>query len=394
MPVSGLISHFGPARIQGWARCVSGPGEPPEPMNIELRFSGMESIPPTATSQRASDGATEFDFRLPQELQQLPWQVFIDRFECVLAMRAAASADRSALPLSKSVLGALDPNNATALLAERRREYSLGPKPDGRIAALTIAYNEHRMLPLWAKYYAGIVGAENTFILDQGSDKPYTDLPEGVTVVRLPRESFDNWLIMRLVATFQRHLLESYDSVLYADSDEFLCVAPDALRGQTLKSFLLGLQEPIGITRGYNLIHDIEHEHAIDTAKPILEQRKYIMRTTSMDKPMISRVPLNWVPGFHTAREGGVVIPGMYMLHLRWYDLDEALAKGNFYRNSKWNPYDVQTNTAAYQRDSSDEIVNLFRGRAHICGNIASNEFDPDAENTIVPQWMRESVII
>jgi len=393
MSFNGVIESISSGLITGWARYKGDTATGPEDIAIQLRFHKAGTFSPTQTTPR-HEGSTGFTFRLPPEFQDMAWGTFLEDFNGVFVRRTLDPGEQWRVPFYKSVLGALDPDNRTSILAERRREYSRGPKPGGRIAALTIVYNEHQILPLWAKYYADVVGAENVFILDQGSDKPYNGLPDGVTVIRLPRDSFDNWLIMRLVATFQRHLLESYDAVLYADSDEFLCASPEALNGASLKEFLLCLPDPVGITRGYNLHHDILREPAIDLSRPIFEQRKFLQREKSMDKPMISRIPLNWIPGFHTAREGGTIVPGMFMLHLRWYDIDAALAKGGRYRESKWDPYDLERKLAEYQRASEDDIVTQFRHRAERFEKMTSLEFDETAEITVAPNWMRRAVLI
>jgi hypothetical protein len=388
MQFEGVIESISSSRITGWVRVVKGHEAQKEQIMLQLRFHTRGRFAPSTLSPRAGE-ALGFAFSLPPELGRIPWHSFLEDFIGVFAYLGSAESDPWQIPFYKSVLGAFDPENRTALLADRRREYSLGPKPGGRIAALTIVYNEHGILPRWAKYYASILGPENVFILDQGSNEPYNGLPVGVTVIRLPRESFDNWLIMRLVATFQRHLLESYDAVLYADSDEFLCISPQALEGRTTREFLLALPEPIGITRGYNLHHDILRESAIDANLPVLEQRKFLTREPAMDKPMISRIPLNWGPGFHAAREGGVVVPGMFMLHLRWYDLDAALAKGGRYRESKWDPYDVERNLASYQRASEDDIVKQFQKRSESFSKVVTERFDESAEVTVAAEWMQ-----
>jgi hypothetical protein len=293
-------------------------------------------------------------------------------------------------------MAAFDPKNATALLADRLQQYKTGPQPQGRIAALTIAYNEFVVLPLWARYYAKQFGAENLFIIDQGSDDLYNLLlPPGVNIIRVPRDMFDNWLIVRLVEFMQRFLLESYDAVLYTDSDEFVCASPDALQGRSLKQFLLQLPESVGVTKGYDLHHDLETEPAYDLSRPVLEQRRLIKYQPMMDKPVISRVPLNWIPGFHRAREGGVRIPGLYMLHLRWFDLDQALNKGARYRASKWEPSDVEKRIAEYQREEDVQVVSRFKGWSNSFSGVRRGAiFDENAQLTIVPDWMRQEISI
>ena len=300
------------------------------------------------------------------------------------------------VPLYKSVMAAFDAENPTTLLAERLRDYRLDPVPNGRVAALTIAYNEHVILPLWARYYAKQFGAENVFIIDQGSNPPYDGLlPSGVNVIRVPRDAFDNWQIVRLVALQHRFLLESYDAVLYTDSDEFVCASPEALRLRNFQQFILELPDPIGITRGYDLHHDLESEVAYDPSKPVLQQRRFIKYNPMMDKPVISRVPLNWIPGFHRAREGGVRVPGLYLLHLRWFDLDQALRKGVSYRTSKWEPYDLEKQLGSYQRDEDDQVVGKFKGWSRDFARVKDAiNVDLSSDIAQVPNWMRESIFI
>lgn len=389
MSFDGVIEEFSGGRISGWVRRRIG--DVTVPVSLQLRFRALGRHAPTHLFP-LSDDRTGFRFLLPPEFGRMAWTEFLDQYESVTAWATDNPAETWRVPFYKSVLRALDADNRTAILADRRREYSLAPKPDGRIAVFTIVYNEQLMLPLWAKYYAALFGGAHVYVLDQGSTTAYPALPDGVTLIRLPRDDFDNWLIARLVASFQRHLLESYDAVLYCDSDEFVCAAPEALRGETLPRFLLGLPDPVGITRGYNLHHDLSREAAYDPSRPLLDQRRFIMRETTMDKPLISRVPLNWIPGFHSAREGGVAVPGLFMLHLRWFDLDAALVKGGHYRASPWNPYDLDRSLAAYQRMEESEIAARFRNWTNMFAATPADGFAFDRPVTVAPDWMRAAI--
>jgi hypothetical protein len=345
MAFEGAVEAVSREVISGWASYVVG--EKRTFPDVRLQFKTFGSFAPTRTIDRGE--RTGFVFRLPPELQAVAWPDFLDDFDAVIAQSPQhPESGQWRAPLYKSVLSGLNPDNRTGLLAALLREYSVIPKTNGRIAALTIAYNERLMLPLWAKYYGAKFGPENLYVIDQGSDLPYDDLlPKGVSIIRLPRDMFDNWLIARLVAVTQRLLLESYDSVLYSDSDEFVCADPNIIGSHSLCDFLRSLSEPIGITTGYDLLHDIASEAAYDRDRPVLSQRRVMRRQPSMDKPLISRLPLNWVPGFHTAAEGGSPIAGLYLVHSRWFDLDQALIKGGFYRSSSWNQFDVEHKLAA-----------------------------------------------
>jgi len=394
MGFDGVVESVSQTRITPWAS-YDFPGEKAA-LRLILRFHKLGVLLPTSTRLRG-DGLTGFTFVLPKQFQDLTWAEFIADFHGVQAeYEGPNGVERWIVPLYKSVLATLDPKNPTTLLVDRLKGYKRDPQPQGRIAALTIAYNEFVLLPLWVPYYAKHFGAENLFVIDQGSDETYNlTLPPGINIIRVPRDVFDNWLIMRLVATMQRFLLESYDSVLYTDSDEFVCGSPEALGGRSFRQFLLELEQPIGICRGYDLHHNVDREPSYDNSCPVLRQRRLIRYQPMMDKPVISRFPLNWVPGFHTAREGGARIPGLYMLHLRWFDLDEALNKGARYRRSKWDQADLETRIAEYQRDEDIQVINRFKGWTNSFAGIKEDAvFDANAEFTVVPDWMRQEISI
>ena len=393
MSFEGVIEDFGRETISGWASYLDR-GNRTFP-DVRLYFRTLGSFAPSGVIDRV-DERTGFVFRLPPEFRDIGWTQFLDEFDSVTATSPDhPNAGEFNIPFYKSVFSSLSPDNRTGLRAARLRDYDTRPKPNGRIAVLTIAYNERLMLPLWAKYYAAQFGAENLFVIDQGSDQRYDEiLPKGVNIIRVPRDMFDNWLIARQVAIMQRFLLESYDSVLYSDSDEIICAAPDVLRGKSVAEYLGSLSAAVGITTGYDLLHDISSEAPYDPGRPLLEQRRVMRRQPTMDKPLISRLPLNWIPGFHSAAEGGIPIPGLYLLHLRWFDLDQALIKGGFYRTSSWSEYDVEHSLAAYQREGEGEIVERFRANSVVAADLRNTTFDPTASHTVVPDWMRTAIAV
>jgi hypothetical protein len=405
MAFVGAIEEFNRRRISGWARFEKD-GVRTTPA-FAVHFKGHPALPCTSTGDRTE--GTGFVFDLPAEFGAMQWSDFIAAYDGVIASVEGPSGRVNWRPqMYKSVLinRDLEPRppqgsvpsgaawNPTTLAIRRLKQYSIPPVKGGRLAAFTIAFNEALVIPIWARYYAKIVGPENLFILDHSSTVDYTTMvPEGVTVIRLPRDAFDNYLIARTVAMYQRFLLESYDSVLYTDSDEFVCADPELSADRPLKDVLLELDEPIGITTGFNLWHDLDREKGYDPALPVLDQRRMLVREKSMDKPLISRVPLSWVPGFHSATEGGSHVRGLYMIHLRMFDLDHALIKGGHYRESKWNPFDVENRLAAYQRLGGDDIEKWFRDtNAMFRRANVGDEFDPNAQYTTVASWMKEAV--
>lgn len=391
MAFSGAVEVLGRTRVSGWVRHAEGGA-----VSVTLVMQGRDPI--AATQVVARPEGNGFVIELPAEYRTMPWAAFVERFDCVLAEGVVGGQVRQwRVPLYKSVL--LDregsAGNRTTLALARLKEYVIAPVQSGRLAAFTIAHDEAVMLPLWAKYYAGVVGPENCFVLDHGSSFDCAAVvPKGVTVVRLAREAFDTGVISRSVAMFQRFLLESHDAVLYSDADEFICADPTLSAGRSLAAVLLGLEPAVGITTGYNLWHDIENEPAYDPGRPVLAQRRLLSRETALDKPLISRVPLSWEAGFQRAAEGGSRVAGLYLLHLRLFDLDHALTRGGVYRGSKWHVDDLAAGRAAHQRISDSDIVGLFRAVNAEFAAAPIGVFDPQAARTVVPAWMREAIAI
>jgi hypothetical protein len=79
-------------------------------------------------------------------------------------------------------------------------------------------------------------------------------------------------------------------------------------------------------------------------------------------------------------------------VELRWFDLDFALRKGGFYRESTWSAYDIQHKLADYQREGEQEIINRFRSLSAQVASLRDANFDPAANLTVVPDWMREAI--
>jgi hypothetical protein len=82
------------------------------------------------------------------------------------------------------------------------------------------------------------------------------------------------------------------------------------------------------------------------------------------------------------------------MLHLRWFDLDHALVKGGFYRDSQWSQFDVQHKLADYQRQGADEILARFQSFGEIGARLRDATFDPEQPNTVVPDWMSRAISV
>ena len=74
------------------------------------------------------------------------------------------------------------------------------------------------------------------------------------------------------------------------------------------------------------------HEPPIDWKKPILKQRRYYALDPRYNKPLLSKVPLTYRPGFHKTYEFKLndmipTDPDLIMFHLRSVDVDFCMSR-------------------------------------------------------------------
>jgi len=375
----GAVEGFGRARIYGWVRGEAGGLR--LPVRAELRLAGHAPMPVTSTVARPEGYGFVFD--LPPAFRGMPWPAFVAAYDGVVATAEGGGAWR--VPLYKSVLlgrdlvpaeEAAEAGNPTTLAAEVLRDYRAGPSESGRVAAFTLAQGDDLLLGLWARHHAGVFGAEHVYVLDDGGCA--ATLPPGVNLLRLPAPPADGWSRVRTLAMFQRFLLETYDSTIFLEPDALLCAAPALADGRGLAEVLLGLPAPIAMPTAWRLWHDIAAEGEYDPARPLLAQRRILVRDTGLDRPAIARVPANWRPGL-PAPDGMEPVSGLHAIHLRGFDLDHAL---------------VQVPRQTGGGVAGPEIVRWFQVESRAFAEAIILGFDPAAHRTMAAAWMREAIAV
>ena len=201
-----------------------------------------------------------------------------------------------------------------------------------KLAALTMAYNEAVMLPIWARHYARQVGADHCYVIDHGSTEPIS-VPSGMNVIRLPRSSHDDARRARFVSKLSAGFLEYYDWVIYTDVDELVIADPRkhrflpdfcaAAAGQTINAIGLDVQQ----------VPSLEPPLRLD--QPIGQQRGWARFASAMCKPVLTCRPLDWTAGFHGSDHASV-FSDLYLLHLHWADRDIGLHRLNKTRTMPW----------------------------------------------------------
>ncbi len=202
-----------------------------------------------------------------------------------------------------------------------------------KVAVITMAYNESYFLPLWLRHYGRSFPDSQLYVIDDGSDDGSTDGLGRVNVIRLPRKPFDDVRRAKLVSEIASSLLAWYDTVIYTDCDELL--VPDPEVAPDLQSFCDGVEEEVVTAIGLNLEQMEEEPSPPAAALPLLQARRYARFVHAMCKPVMTRVPIRWDPGFHGSDQP-MRFAGLFLFHLRHHDLRVALRRLAKTRSMEW----------------------------------------------------------
>ena len=234
-----------------------------------------------------------------------------------------------------------------------------------KIAAITMVHNERTFLPIWLNYYSSQIGFENLFVVDHGSSDKSTDI-KGLNIFRIPASPTEERKRAKFISSLHSSLLMEYDCVIYTDVDEFLVADPANWRN--LPDLIENTSYPIICGKGVNILHAHDTEPAIDFSRPLLSQRRWGVFDPYFCKPVISRIPLEWEPGFHTCGKQVYFHFELYMFHLKSIDrleshrtLEKRRANGlseinrivGFSNHFLWDP---ETHDARYFQLSETEL--------------------------------------
>lgn len=221
------------------------------------------------------------------------------------------------------------------------------------VAAVTMGYNEPDFLPIWARHYAAQVGPKNCYFVDHGSDDGSTGGPFDINVLRIPRSPYDSVRCARFMSEFCASLLEWYDFVFHTDVDEMVVADPAA--AGSLAEYCAECSQEVVTAIGFNLLHTRD-DRPIDPAKGIFKQRKWICYSAAMCKPVLTRRPIVWNPGFHQVDDVEPVFDDLYVFHLRFFDRDIGLRRLAKTRAMPW----ADLNDGWWQRIADNDCLEMF----------------------------------
>ncbi len=225
-----------------------------------------------------------------------------------------------------------------------------------KIAAVTMVYNEGHYLPVWASHYSRQVGADYCYVIDHGSTETIV-LPPGMNLVRLPRSPQDDRRRADFVSNLVESLLNYYDWVIYTDVDEMVIANPD--RYSDLPSFCAEAMQDTVTCIGFDMQQVPALEPALQFDRPLGEQRHWARFTSAMCKPLLTRTPRHWSPGFHSA-DTPMTFSELYLFHLHWADHAIGLQRLGKTRAMSWD----DAHSGAHQRGSDAAWVRTFDSMA------------------------------
>lgn len=219
-----------------------------------------------------------------------------------------------------------------------------------RVAVITDAMASDYFFPYWHRYYGSQFGAENLHVVTYAGLGPaFAGFTRG-SLEALP-SLYDDTKRPLHIAARVTELLKTHDVVLRCDVDEFL--VPDTRRHASLAAYVEANALPYVTARGVDLVEVEEDRPLILDGRPLLEQRRWGVRTSSLSKTALTTAPVIWAPGFHAANVKPV-FDDLFLFHTKFADVKGRVA---------W--FDKMLGKV---RPNSNEAVYYADGRAKIEG--------------------------
>lgn len=247
-------------------------------------------------------------------------------------------------------------------------------------AAVTFVYNEIVNLPIWIKYYGGLFGYENLYVLDRGSDDGSTEGLGAVNVIKIPRITYDEIAKTNLMSSFHAGLTSIFDAVIITDCDEIL--APDPARYTDLNDYIAKVDFKYVNAIGIDILHIITEELPLDLARPILSQRRFGRFHAPECKHLLSRIPIKWLPGLHSSNMPPRFDTDLFILHLKMMDYGFAMHRQVINRGTKWSEASLKDDLGRHHRWSFADFVKhsfMIPLDLHTRGQIGEFQFTEEA---------------
>ena len=223
------------------------------------------------------------------------------------------------------------------------------------VAVLTYVYNEKVNLPIWIKYYGDNFGAANLFVVDRESNDGSTDDIAPVNRIVLPRTEFNEFRKTGFMQCLHQAMLHEYDTVIYTDCDEL--IVPDLSMHANLRDYVARTDFDYLTCLGMDILHIINREPPIDLTRPILAQRQFARLKAASCKTLMSRVPLRWLPGFHSCDKPPRLDGSLFLYHTKFMDFGHAMLRQQINQETAWAEESLKLNHGVHHRYDFERFV-------------------------------------
>jgi hypothetical protein len=205
-----------------------------------------------------------------------------------------------------------------------------------KCAVFTIVKNENYFLPIWLKHYKKYFNNDDIYILNhQSTDGSTEGLDVNVELI-VNELAFDHQWLVDTVQNFQVKLLEEYESVLFAESDELVYTLGKPLN-EVIDEFLLDTQSIVQTCTAKEVMENIGVEKELEPGDEIFKHRNQWFDNPIYHKTLLSKVPLKWVWGFHYTKKANTDKKyNLQLVHLHRCDFNFMLERHKE-RATKWN---------------------------------------------------------
>lgn len=227
-----------------------------------------------------------------------------------------------------------------------------------RVAVITQVYNENFFLPIWLNHYGTIFGYENLIVIDDGSDDGSVNDPRIMNLVQKKRTLLDELDRATLISLFHESLLSYYDAIIYTDCDELIVLDPGL--GINLCEYLGSVSWTTLNVCGFHVMHDRFEERSLDLDEPLFSQRRFILFDKEYCKPLLSRQPIRWSPGFHTSDKVAIFDENLFMFHLRSVDYERSRSRIRVLNNVQFSNTSLNAGHGFQFRLSEDIFLKML----------------------------------
>lgn len=161
-----------------------------------------------------------------------------------------------------------------------------------------------------------------------------------------------------LISLFHEACLQYYDAVIFTDCDELILVDPSIEIG--LYEYLRNALTTRFNVIGFEVLHDLKNEKKLDLTVPLFSQRRFIMFDKDYCKPLISKEPVRWAPGFHASDKPAIFSEELFMFHLRSIDYDASRARIKILNAVQFSSESLQKNHGSQFRLSEESYLKML----------------------------------